>query len=245
MVQEKDKLVSANAIAEAASKCFTGITSITIKQVVSDICSKQPTLGEMVALSSLKQDDNFFLGNLLFTVVKQICQDGQHLTFVIAASSVADLPLSQDNTTNNWKDMKVRKVLNGPWLDKFAQSHPNLSDAIVPFERNLISYEDDDESFGVCEDKVSILTAKEYTNYFGYISRYPMWLLTPWKCDRSELNRNMAVLATSAVGAIDSDYLLGIHPFLCLKSDLLVVMPNMHNRETGLGQELKNLFNNA
>lgn len=84
-----------------------------------------------------------------------------------------------DRESNIWDESVLRSELQ-ELADKIA--YEAGVDNIVPFERNLISLDGQTE-YGVCVDRVSLLTVDEYRKYRSLIPNtedYWWWLITPW-----------------------------------------------------------------
>ena len=94
-----------------------------------------------------------------------------------------------DSNCNDWKSSDLRKYLNEDFFQKLAQEIGEQN--IVSFERDLISL-DGQKEYGVCEDKVSLISFDEYRKYRELIpntKNYSWWTLTPdsTKCNDDEV----------------------------------------------------------
>ena len=93
-----------------------------------------------------------------------------------------------DSGCNNWQASNLRNFLNDEFYDELVAAVG--TENIIPFDRNLLSMDGQIE-YGVCEDKVSLLTMDEYRKYRALIPNtgdYWWWLITPnsTKCNNDE-----------------------------------------------------------
>lgn len=125
-----------------------------------------------------------------------------------------------DRDTNNWQASDLRNWLNIEFLGKLAATVG--AENIIPFERNLLSL-DGLDTYGTCEDKVSLLNLDEYRKYRRLI---PMaggwwWLVTP---DSTKENNDTSwITVVGPSGSINyglCDYRLGVRPFCIFSSSI-------------------------
>lgn len=134
------------------------------------------------------------------------------------SSSIEDREFDEDS--NDWKSSSLRKYLNGEYLEKICDSVG--SENIVSFERDLVSL-DGRNDYGICEDKVSLLTFDEYRKYREVVELNGYWwLLTPWGVKRDGYENRGTVVCPS--GRIDN-YLCyhndGVRPFCIFDSSIV------------------------
>lgn len=127
-----------------------------------------------------------------------------------------------DSNCNNWIVSNLRNELNIELKNKIEDELG--TGVLVPFERNLLSLDGQDE-YGTCEDVVSMLTVDEYRKYRKLLpnkSEY-WWTITP---DSTPCNRNSKwICIVSPGGDIDCDCYYdrdGVRPVCILKSDIFV-----------------------
>lgn len=91
---------------------------------------------------------------------------------------------------------------------------------LIEFERNLLSLDGQTE-YGICDDKVSLLTVDEYRKYRKLIPNTDewFWLISPWSTPCNGLKNSVTVVAPA--GLIDCDFCdgsCGVRPFCIFSS---------------------------
>lgn len=126
-----------------------------------------------------------------------------------------------DSSSNDWKTSDLRKYLNEDFCKKLADEIGEEN--IIPFERDLISLDGQTE-YGVCEDKVSLISVDEYRKYRQLIPStkdYSWWTITS---DSTRCNGDTNwVRYVSSSGCINYSYYGdddGVRPF-CIFSSLI------------------------
>lgn len=126
-----------------------------------------------------------------------------------------------DSDCNNWQASNLKNFLNTEFLNKLA-SEIGMEN-IIEFGRDLLSMDGQIE-YGICEDKVSLLTVDEYRKYRALIPNtgdYWWWLITP---DSTACNDDTNwVRVVSPGGSISDDCCgisLGVRP-LCIFSSAI------------------------
>lgn len=109
-----------------------------------------------------------------------------------------------DSDCNNWQSSDLRNYLNTDFYKKLSSTVGE--DKIIPFERDLLSLDGQTE-YGICEDKVSLLTVDEYRKYRSLIpntDEYWWWLITPWSTPCNDYKTTVTVV--SSFGYIGSNF---------------------------------------
>lgn len=170
--------------------------------------------------SGLKVGDTFELVGLTWTIL-DITEDG----YKCIAERFED-GMVFDSDSNDWRTSNLRAYLNRDFCERIANEIGE--DNIILFERDLLSLDGQTE-YGICEDKVSLLTVDEYRKYRKLIpnTNYWWWLLTPWSTPCNGYETQVSVVSPS--GGIDcndcsSDGGRGVRP-LCIFS------PNLFESE--------------
>ena len=90
-----------------------------------------------------------------------------------------DSAMRFDANSNDWRKSSLREYLNGSFFTRLSEVVGE--DNIIPLDRDLLSLDGQTE-YGVCEDKVSLLTVDEYRKYRSLIPNDDSWwwLITPW-----------------------------------------------------------------
>lgn len=124
----------------------------------------------------------------------------------------------------DWRSSKIREWLNRGFL--YTLKLDVGEENIVPFSRNLISM-DGLDTFGVCEDSVSLLTMDEYRKYHRLLGLNPeyrtwWWICTPFSTEENGYNRNVCCVNSDGGVCYDvCDVGNGVRPFILLKSSVL------------------------
>lgn len=124
--------------------------------------------------------------------------------------------------TNNWAKSKIRKYLNGDYVQVIQREFGNGN--IVAFERDLISL-DGYNDYATCVDKVSTMNILEYMKYHKYVGncdfRYVLITpdSTPSGCSANDVRY---VINDGTVGCSRCDINFGVRPFFVLKSSIFV-----------------------
>ena len=166
--------------------------------------------------SGLTIGDTFELADLTWKII-DISDNG----YKCLADRLAD-DMKFDKKSNDWRASSLRKYLNEEFYKKLVAVVGE--DNIIPFERDLLSLDGQTE-YGVCEDKVSLLTFDEYREHRELIPNagYWWWLITP---DSTPCNNDSAwVRVVSPSGGVNVNYYVGdfgVRPFCILKSNIFV-----------------------
>ena len=123
-----------------------------------------------------------------------------------------------DSDCNNWQASDLRNYLNTDFFKKLAEVVGENN--IIPFERDLLSLDGQTE-YGICEDKVSLLTVDEYRKYRKLIPNtdYWWWLITPWSTPCNGCEKWVSVV--SSFGNINCCCCVdcsGVRPFCIFSS---------------------------
>ena len=127
--------------------------------------------------------------------------------------------------SSDWKKSNIREKLNGEYYSKIAGIVGPQN--IIPMERDLISLDGLDD-YGVCEDKISLLTTAEYARYhkiLGLNSNYEcsQWTITPASTPSNGYTHRVCYVYSN--GALDwnvCDCDKGVRPFCILNSSTVV-----------------------
>ena len=101
-----------------------------------------------------------------------------------------------DSDCNNWVASDLKYYLNTDFYEKLSSEIGE--DNIIPFERDLLSLDGLTE-YGICEDRVSLLTVDEYRRYRNLIPNTDSWwwLVTPWSTPCNDYKTSVAVVSSS------------------------------------------------
>lgn len=157
--------------------------------------------------------DTFDLSGLKWTIL-DITEKG----YVCMAEFLPDKMTFGSN--NDWKESRIRKYLNGEFLEKLAAEVGE--DNILEFERDLFSLDGQTE-YGKCTDRISIISLDEYRQYRAHIpnsERY-FWTLTP---DSTKCNGDTSwirVVSPSGIIYLDNFVISrGVRPFCIFSSSI-------------------------
>ena len=138
--------------------------------------------------------------------------------YVCLADSIDDMEF--DSKSSDWKTSELRKYLNEEFL-KMVEAEIGAGN-LVEFERNLLSLDGQTE-YGLCTDKVSLLTVDEYRKYRKYIPNANKWwwLITPWSTPCNDYSGSVAVVAPSGgINYDNCDGSNGVRPFCIFSSSI-------------------------
>lgn len=140
--------------------------------------------------SGLTIGDTFELADVTWKIL-DITDDG----YKCLADKLAD-NMQFDKKSNDWRTSALREYLNGKFYEKLVSVVGK--DNIIPFERDLLSLDGQTE-YGICEDKISLLTVDEYREYRPLIPNadYWWWLITPWSTPCNDYKESVAVVSPS------------------------------------------------
>lgn len=138
--------------------------------------------------------------------------------YVCLADSIDNMEF--DSKSSDWKTSELRKYLNEEFL-KMVEAEIGAGN-LVEFERNLLSLDGQTE-YGLCTDKVSLLTVDEYRKYRKYIPNASKWwwLITPWSTPCNGYSGSVAVVAPSGdFNYFDYYDCIGVRPFCIFSSSI-------------------------
>ena len=129
--------------------------------------------------------------------------------------------MTLDSDCNNWQASDLRNYLNTDFFKKLAEVVGE--DNIVSFERDLLSLDGQTE-YGICEDKISLLTVDEYRKYRKLIPNtdYWWWLITPWSTPCNGYEKWVTVVSPSGIIGNICNNDNGVRPVCILKSNIFV-----------------------
>ena len=126
-----------------------------------------------------------------------------------------------DSDCNNWQASNLRNYLNTDFYKELSGTIGEEN--IISFERDLLSLDGQTE-YGVCEDKVTLLTVDEYRKYRSLIPNtddYWWWLITPWSTPCNGWESSVSVVSSSGDFSIrDCNNDGGVRPFCIFSSSI-------------------------
>ena len=174
-----------------------------------------------VQLGTLKEGAIFKIGNKEFIVLEHT----EKGVGIIQKNFVFSCKFG---TCADWRISGVRYNLNnGPYYDSIAKEVG--ADNIIPMERDLTSW-DGLKDYGTCVDKITILSAPEYSKFhkiLGLKSNYPdwQWLLTPYSTPSNDYPRYVCIVDNDgSLNWTGCDCCNSFRPFLILNPSVLVVL---------------------
>lgn len=179
------------------------------------------TCSNKVELSTLKPKDEFKLGDEVFIVLEQTDNGTRVISKEFAYNDV------KFGDNSNWNVSPIRRMLNNEYFKKIAAIIGEKN--ILSMDRDLTSLDGLDD-YGVCIDRVSLLTSVEYAKYhkiLGLKSNYPdwWWLISPVSTPSNDYARDVCIVSSCGVlfwnGCDCSD---GVRPFLYLESSISVLL---------------------
>lgn len=109
------------------------------------------------------------------------------------------MPFDKGNY-NNWATSNLRASLNGEYKIKLQENLPDVGDLLDTIQD--LTADDGTEHYGMCADKVTLLTCDQYRRYRNHfpILEKPWWLLT------ADSTTNSSVRIADGDGTIYSAY---------------------------------------
>ena len=181
------------------------------------------TCPNMFKLSTLLPKDEFKIGDDVFIVLEQTSNGTRVISkkFVYKRTEFGD--------SSDWRVSPIRKRLNEEYFQKIVSIIGEEN--ILIMNRDLTSLDGLDD-YGVCTDKVSLLTADEYARYhkiLGFNNSYPegWWLITPASTPSNGYSRDVCYVNFYGVPKWDkcegfNSVPKYLRPFLNLKSSITV-----------------------
>lgn len=179
------------------------------------------TCSNKVELSTLKQGDEFKLGDEVFIVMEHTDKG----TRVISKEFAYEEVKFGDNS--NWNTSPIRRMLNNEYFKKISAIIGEKN--ILSMDRDLTSLDGLDD-YGTCTDKVSLLSSAEYAKYhkiLGLKSNYPdwWWLITPATTPSNDYSRCVCCVNSDGFFSWDGCVnFCGVRPFLNLESSVSVLL---------------------
>ena len=141
---------------------------------------------------------------------------------VLSKEPLFEKPFDEGNC-NDWRKSTLRAYLNGEWLEKTGEDM--IEKPFLEFVRDLTS-DDGLEDYGVCTDKVSMLTCDEYRRYRRHISNKAdwWWTVTPWSTPHTGFSNYARRVYTD--GTLNYNHAfggyIGVAPAVCVSPDYVV-----------------------
>ena len=183
-----------------------------LKREIAELKSNRKTANKQLP-KSLDVGKTFELAGARWKII-DITDTG----YVCLADSIDDMEF--DSKNSDWKTSELRKYLNEEFL-KMVEAEIGAGN-LVEFERNLLSLDGQTE-YGLCTDKVSLLTVDEYRKYRKYIPNANKWwwLITPWSTPCNDYSSLVSVVAPSGlIGNYNCRGSLGVRPFCIFSSSI-------------------------
>lgn len=202
----------------------TAQTKYNLERLAAAAGYKDKTMN--VKLCDLARGQTFIWKSLEWKVLSVM--KGGTGYFVEATKSVVQKAFDEGNC-NDWRKSSLRAWLNGEFLESL-----DAEDDIIPTERDLTS-DDGLKDYGMCTDKVTMLTADEYrkTRDLHPAPDCWRWLITADGTEQS--SGTCFVRYVYSDGSLDSHYAYrgtgGVLPALTLKSSVLVSVPGDDQEE--------------
>jgi hypothetical protein len=183
-------------------------------KAIEDILKQCGESDEKVELSTLSPRDTFM--NARFVVLEQ--KDGIALVRDMADRS--DRVFDED--APDWKESELRSYLNTDVLKEYEELFG--SENIVETETDLTTV-DGQAEYGVCRDKVRLLTfmeRREYQKLYEHSGEWE-WTITPWSTKERGWEYGVCVVSPSGIIDIFScRNNIAVRPFVSLKSNIFV-----------------------
>ena len=96
----------------------------------------------------------------------------------VAAQTLPDEMEFDKDDCNDWRSSSLREYLNTEYIKNFDEGD------LLPIVSDLTA-DNGMKDYGICEDKLAILSDAHYREYREYIPKYDkafVWSITPWNC---------------------------------------------------------------
>lgn len=190
------------------------------KELLNTIMSNKENLEILFRLAN-KQDINARELKIGDTVEfaglhwSRFAEDENGNAYMLADESYGKMSFGSNN---DWRESPIRKKLNGELYKKIIEDLGE--EALVPIKTDLFSH-DGLKDYGVCEDKISILTYDLYRNNRGSIKPFNTWFWLSTPDSTSSGCHSGCALFVSSFGDVlysDDGYGKAVRPFCILKS---------------------------
>lgn len=172
-----------------------------------------------IRLSETKPGDTVIIAGREYTVLDTDFQGG---VFCLAKEIAFYAAFDKDNC-NNWATSSLQKFLNGDFRKGIEDEIG--AEALIAIERDLTS-DDGLKDYGICRDKITLITCDEYRKYRYQIPNKDdwWWTATAYSTPNSSYSRYARfVYADGSLGSSGAcDGNRGVVPGLCILSSLEV-----------------------
>ena len=221
LLEDAIALYEDGAILEAGDKAREFIEAIT--DFLNEESAEEVTdTEELVPIGSLTPGTVVEVGGIQMEIL-----DTHYPTAVegegvfCLAKDIAFCKAFDEDNCNNWASSSLRNYLNIDFKDQLTERIGE--DALLAFERDLTS-DDGLKDYGICVDKISLISCDEYRKYRQYISNKSdwWWTLTPWSTPLSGYSDLARIVLTNGSLLSDTAFYgdVGVVPGLCLLSSL-------------------------
>lgn len=169
----------------------------------------------------MKPKDEFKIGDEVFIVLEQ---NGDRTKVIFKEFAYNNKTFGGNSC---WKKSNIRTLLNNDYYNKIAKLVGENN--IIPMKRDLTSLDGLDD-YGVCYDRISLLSVFEYAKYHKILGLKPnysagWWVITPYSTPSSHCCQTVCSIDTRGTiqWAISVYLRHSVRPFFTLKSSTIVV----------------------
>lgn len=133
-------------------------------------CEQEPTAN----ITLPKPGEHFNYNGMEFVALNEE-QDG---LLAVAAKTLPESKPFDNDDCNDWRSSTLREYLNKEYIKNFNEGD------LLPFTSDLMA-DNGAKDYGICVDKLAILSDAHYRKYREYIAKYEktyVWSITPWSC---------------------------------------------------------------
>lgn len=195
------------------------------KELLTTIMENKENLEELLRIASMKKKqvkdlqmkESISVADISWS---KFAEDSEGNAYMLADENIYDMEFGDNN---DWRESPIKKRLNEKLYQKVVAELG--TNALLTIQSDLFSH-DGLRDYGICEDKISLLTYDMYRNnrenIKGIDSWY--WLATP---DSTPSGYGAScvrcVRSDGCVDCIDCDWNgRGVRPFFILKSNIFV-----------------------
>jgi Lar family restriction alleviation protein len=147
-----------------------------------------------------KEMDNsiFFPGeHFTYNGMEFVCLDVfDNKLLAITAEIIKSMEFSDtcEDDSNDWRQSNIRSWLNEEFIKRFDKN-----DLIL--QTSVLTADNGDDSYGVCNDYITLLSCDQYRKYRKFIPTYDdwVWTITPWSCNTGYTSSVRGVNASGAL----------------------------------------------
>jgi hypothetical protein len=181
-----------------SKKVMRRIIKMKLEELIEKMKELSAEAEKMLECISNADNHNILPGeHFTYNGIEFVCLDVfDNKMFAITSENVKSMEFSDtcDDGSNDWRKSKIRTWLNEEFIKKF-----NTEDLIV--QTSELVADNGDDSYGKCQDYITLLSCDQYRKYRKFIPTYDDWVLTitPSSCSTGTAIRVRIVTTSGAL----------------------------------------------